>query len=102
MNKKISEAIRIISSLVAIVLILITVWMILLKIFGHSPSDANVIFSVIGILVVLQIMVINVLFNIKGDVGGLKEFRKHTISKINEISRDVKEIKNKINSKSVR
>ena len=37
-------------------------------------------------------MVVSVLFQIKGDIGTLKEFKSHTINKINEIENNLKKI----------
>ena len=59
--------------------------MIITKLLGHSPTDTTIIFSILGILVALQVIIISVLFQIKGEVGELKEFKRQTISKINKI-----------------
>lgn len=58
--------------------------------FGNSPTETTILLSVLSILVALQVVIIGVLFQIKEDVGTLKEFKRQminfrdqTISKIN-------------------
>lgn len=94
MNKTFLEAIRIIFALIVIILSILTIIMILLKITGHSPTETTIIFSVIGILVTLQAMIIGILFNIKGDLGNIKgnigefkEFKRQTIGKIKALEK---------------
>ena len=69
---------------ISIILIILSLIMILLKISVHSPSETTIIFSVVGILLALQVVVISILFQIKEDIGNLKEFKRQTIVKINE------------------
>ena len=84
MKKIILDIIRIIFSIISIILIILSLIMILLKISVHSPSETTIIFSVVGILLALQVVVISILFQIKEDIGNLKEFKRQTIVKINE------------------
>ncbi|MAG02515.1 hypothetical protein CMI42_04200 [Candidatus Pacearchaeota archaeon] len=93
MNKKVLDLIRIIFTILSIGLMIITIWMILQKLLGHSPTEISIMFSVIGILVSLQIVIISILFSLKGDVGELREFKRQslrfqdeTISKISKLS----------------
>ena len=85
MNKIFLEVIRIIFTIIAIVLAIISIILILIKLFGYSPTENTILLSVTGILVALQVVIISILFQLKGDVGELKEFKRQTIGKIKEI-----------------
>ncbi len=85
MNRKLLETIRIIFTIIAVILIIASGWMLILKLAGHSPSETTIMFSVIGILLTLQVVVISILFQIKEDIGSFKEFKRQTIEKIRKI-----------------
>ena len=70
--------------------LIITIALILIKLFGNSPSEITVLLSFIGFLTALQILVISILVGIKEDVGILKEFRSQTVNKINDIENKLK------------
>ena len=85
MNKQFLEIIRIIFTIITILLATVTAIFILLKLTGHSPTETTIIFSIIGVLITLQVVIISVLFQIKEDLGSLKEFKRETIHKIKNI-----------------
>lgn len=96
MNKIFLEAIRIIFSIIVIILPIITIVMLIIKLLGHSPTETTILFSVVGILAALQVVIIGILLQIKGDgrnlkgnIGELKEFKRQTIEKIKEIERKI-------------
>ena len=97
MNKIFLEVIRIISAIVAIIMMIITIVLIFIKIFGNSPTDITVIFSVAGFIMAFLIMIISILVGIKEDIGslksevcGLREFKNQTINRMNEMENKVK------------
>lgn len=103
MNSKFLEFIRITFTIIVITLALITIYMIVLKLTGHSPTEITITYSILGILVAFQVLIAGILFQIKGDVGILKEFRrqniefqKQTIGKINSTQEKIKDIENKL------
>ncbi len=63
--------------------------MIIIKLLGHSPDETTITFSIMGILIALQVVVISILFQIKEDVGSLKEFKRQTIEKIKGIENKI-------------
>ncbi|MBU3912709.1 MAG: hypothetical protein KKB21_01230 [Nanoarchaeota archaeon] len=85
MNRTLLEVIRIIFTVISIILVVTSIIMISLKLSGHSPTETSIIFSVIGILMALQIVIITILFQLKEDIGCFKEFRRQTIDKIKEV-----------------
>lgn len=76
MNRPFLEAIKIFFIIFSIIFIIISTILVLWQLFGNSPSDIMVIFSALGIVVTLEGIVISVLFQIKEDFGGLKEFKR--------------------------
>ncbi len=78
MKKITLDIIRIIFTLITILLAIVSIYLILDKLFGHSPTEETIILSVIGILLTLQVVVITILFQIKEDLGNLKEFKRQT------------------------
>ena len=85
MNRKLLKLIRLIFTTIVIILAFVSIILLLIKLTGHSPSENTIIISVVGILVALQVVVISILFEIKEDIGNLKEFKRQTISKVKEI-----------------
>jgi len=85
MRYKIWDIIRIIFIILVIILSIYVIILLLIKIFGHSPSEITIISWVVGILLSLQIVIITILFKIKEDIGGIKEFKRQTIRKIKDI-----------------
>ena len=90
MNRTFLETVKILSAIMAIIMMIIASILILIKIFGSSPTDITVIFSVAGFIMAFLIMIISILLGIKEDIGGLKEFKYQTINKINEIENKFK------------
>lgn len=70
--------------------------MIITMLLGYSPTEAAMTFSVAGILTALQIIIISVLFQIKGDVGSLKEFKRESVEFKRQTIDKIKEIESKI------
>ena len=92
MNKIFLEIIRIFFGIVVIIFIIISIVLILIKLFGSSPSEITILFTVLSILVGLQVVIIGAIFRImenmgklKADVSGLKEFKQQTIDRIKKI-----------------
>ncbi|MBA7524777.1 hypothetical protein ES705_16919 [subsurface metagenome] len=83
--KKGWNIITLIFAIITIILLLITIILIFIKILGQSPTDVKILYSTIGFLIALQIVIITILFQIKENVGELKEFKRQTISEIKEI-----------------
>ena len=79
------EIIKIIFAIISLILAIISIILILAKLFGNSPTENTILLSVTGILVSLQVVIVSILFQIKEDIGNLKEFKRQTISKIKEI-----------------
>ena len=77
--------IKIMFSIMAIIFIILTIILILWQLFGNSPTDIMIILSIIGIFMTFQGIIIGVLFQIKGDMGELKEFKRQTIERIKKI-----------------
>lgn len=94
--RKIFEVIRIIFTIIAIFLLLISILMIILKLLGNSPTEINMTFSIMGILIALQVIIISTLFQIKGDIGELKEFKIHSLEFQKQTIERIKEIKTRI------
>lgn len=90
MNQTLLQATKTISALVAIIMIIITSILILIRLFGNSPSETTIFFSGLAILVSFQILIISILLQMKEDIGSLKEFRNQTIHKIQELDRKIK------------
>lgn len=99
MNRKFLEAIRIIFAILAIILMIITIVMILMDLFGYGPTETVITFSALGILATLLAIIISVLFQIKGDIGSLIEFRRHTIEFEKQTIDKIKEIDIKFTNK---
>jgi len=95
-EKQILNIIQIVSTILIIIMSIGLIIMLLLKLTDHSPTEITLLSTGFSILAGVLLMLATILFNMKEDIGGLKEFRKHTIQKINEISENVKEIKEKI------
>lgn len=89
MNRKFLEAIRIIFTIITIILAIATIIMILMKLLGYSPTETTIMLSVMGMLATLQAIIITALFQIKGDVGSLKEFQRQTVDKIKQIENKI-------------
>lgn len=87
MTKIFIEVIKIIFIIITIILSII---LISIKLFGNSPTEDTILLSVTGILVALQVVIISILFQVKEDVGNLKEFKRQTISKIKEMNNKIK------------
>ncbi len=92
MVKKEIEAVGWIAYAITVVLILFVLWMLIQKLTGHSPTEITILLWAIGILATLQVLVITILFQIKGELGstkekmgGLLEFRRQTIEKLKEM-----------------
>lgn len=80
--------------------------MLIIKLLEHSPTETTILFSVVGILAALQVMIIGILFQIKGDVGNLKgnigelkEFKRQTVDKIGEMNDEAKEFRSEVTNK---
>lgn len=89
MNNKLIEIIKIIFTLIAIISALITIVLLIIKMIGHSPTEITILLSLVSFLIALQIIILTVLFQVKGDIGGLKEFRRQTVSEIREIKKRI-------------
>ena len=84
---------RILLFILFIILSLITISMLLLKITGHSPDALTIISWVTGIILTFQVLIITILFQLRGEVSELKEFKrnqlefnKQTANKIKDLS----------------
>lgn len=73
-----------------VVLLLLTMWMVLQKLLGHSPTEITILLWMSGVLVSLQVLVLTILFQMKGDLGELKEFKRQTIEKVKNLEIKVK------------
>jgi len=67
-----------------------------MKLFGYSPTETTIMISVIGMLATLQAIIITVLFQIKEDIGGIKEFQRGSIEFQKQTIEKIKDIENKI------
>lgn len=70
------ETVRILFSIIAIIFIIISTVLILIKMFGNNPTEMTMMLSMASIIFVLLGVVITVLFGIKGDLGELREFKR--------------------------
>ncbi len=93
---RILEAIKIIAFIVVVIASIILIIMLVMKLTEHSPTELTVIMWIAGIMFTLLFMIIMILFQIKGDVGGLKEFRRQMIEFQRQTISKIEEMKNKI------
>jgi len=95
MEKVFWKTIKIIIFILFLILSLITIWMLILKITGHSPDITTIIAWVVGIILTFQILIITILFQVKGDLGEIKEFKRNQLNFNKQTIETVKAIKNK-------
>lgn len=79
------EVVKIIFVIMVLVMSIITIVLILLVLFGESPTEITVLSSIIAILIALQTVIMGILFQMKEDMGSLKEFRRQTIYEVKGI-----------------
>jgi len=92
MAKKKINAVKIALIIIYILFILLSVVVIVmltLKLIGRSPTTITIISWVVGVILTFQILIATILFQVKEDLGKLKEF------KIN-INRDLDKIKKEL------
>ena len=97
-------------SILAFIMAMVVIYMLLMKLTGHSPTSFEVLSWSVGMVLALEVVIVSVLFPIKTSLGKLEEFKKNTkdfqkqtIMEINNIKKnqttfqyDLNEIKNKI------
>ena len=89
MNKEI-EIVSWIFYILGVILLVIVIWMLVLKLTGHSPTEISVLLWAVGILATLQTVMLTVLFQVNGKIGEFTEFKRQTIERI----RDIEKVKN--------
>lgn len=108
-NEKITNCIVFVLTIVAILLSIVVIYMIILKLIGHSPDTLSIIMWIVPLLLSLQVVIIIILFQMKADIGRLEgrvgklegkleEFRLNTINKLNEIDQRLGNLEAKIRS----
>jgi len=90
-KNKINNFIIIILTILAVLLSMFVIYMLILKLTGHSPDMVTIVMWTVGVLLTLQILILAILFPMKGSIGRLEEFKDHTINKINDINKRLKD-----------
>ena len=75
-------------AILSLILALILIYMLILKLTGHSPEDTTILSLFISLLTSLQIVILGQIFSINKVLGELEEFKK----RIEMDMRDIKEI----------
>ena len=82
---------------ITIILIVYVILMLILKLTGHSPTEMEIVLWGMGIMTTFLTLILMFLFQIKteigtikGQIGGLNEFKKQTIEKIKELEKNHK------------
>lgn len=95
-TNKIGEVIVIILSIIAIITCLIAIVMLITKLTGHSPDALTILSWSVGAILALEVVIISVLFPMKGAIGRLEEFKNNIKEFQRETIVEIKKLKNKI------
>lgn len=82
---KIYKIVAIIFTIIAIISGLITIVLIIIKLTGNSPDLIAISLWVVTTVITLIMGGIYLLFPMKEDIGGMKEFQRQTIVQVNEL-----------------
>ncbi|HIG92630.1 TPA: hypothetical protein HA242_04465 [Candidatus Woesearchaeota archaeon] len=93
MVKKEIEIIGWIFYVLAAVFTVVVMGMLIWKLTGHSPTELDIVWWALGILVTFQVLTITVLFQINGKMGELVEFKRQTVDKITNIEKKIENTK---------
>lgn len=91
-EKLVLNVIRVVFTFLFIIMSIILIIMLLMKLTEHSPTEMTLFSTGFSILAGFLLMVTTILFNMKEDLGGLKEFKRQTVNKINDINSKIDEI----------
>ncbi len=85
MVKREIEIISWIFYVLAVIFIVIVTGMLIWKLTGHSPTELDIVWWALGILVTFHILTITILVQMNGKMGELLEFRRQTVEEIKGI-----------------
>jgi len=90
-------------NIILIILIIVGIYLFLNRIFGHSPTDLQLILWLFGFFGTAMVKMFSLVYNINREIGELKTNTKESFNKIrtdvSEIEQEISEIKNSLKVK---